>query len=264
LTTVGEYLRRVGVSSVVASRGLLGGLMVLVVACAAGCGSSDAKSGTTRVAVAAVGSRMRQMLSDLEAGNYTATCEAFTLKSRYGMAIAPAFDGHESDSSCSDVFIMAGTMKNLGFGTFGHALVREAGKAGLTKVVDLPAREIHKLLRGIGTLVITPVVDNLEIKGNTARYRGTVVARYEDGHWLLEAAGGVKTTYTQDREDLERQCGVALTKQEMRLCHLLRDVLAGRVFSGAIHRELNHLLPLSFRQWKVVEHKLQRAFAHSH
>lgn len=255
-------MRHFGMNRVVTTRRFLGWLVVLVVACAAGCGASGDKSGTSRVAMAAIESRMRQMLTDLEQGSYTAACETFTLESRYGMAITPGLDGRESDSSCSDVFIVAGALDNLGFSTVGHTLRREAGRAGLTKVVDLPGREVHKLLRGVGTTPTLPVGDNLEFEGGTARYRGTVVARYEDGGWRLEALGRVKTTYAQDREDVERTCGRSMTSEYRRLCHLLRAVLAGSVLGGARHRELNHLLPLLFRLPKFPA--LERAFAHSH
>jgi hypothetical protein len=261
--------RRFGASSGVTARQSLCWLVVVAVAGAgagagagaAGCGSSRAVNGTNRVAVAEVGSTMRQMLSDLERGSYTAACEAFTLKSRYGMAITPGLDGHESGSSCSDVFIIAGTLDNLGFSAVGHTLRREAGRAGLTKDVELPGREVHKLLRGIGATPVSVVVDNLEIEGSTARYRGTVVARYEGGRWLLEAIGWTKATYAQDREGVERKCDRSVTKGDQMLCHLLRAVLAGRVLSGARHRELNHLLPLLFRPPKLP--MLERAFQHS-
>lgn len=231
-------------------------LAVVAAGGAAGCGSSGAVSG-----VAQVGREMRQMLSDLEQGSYTAACEAFTLKSRYGMAVTAGVDGHESNSSCSDVFIVAGTLDNLGFGLAGQTLRRNAVRAGLANNVNLPDGEVHKLLRGIGTTPISTVVNNVEIDGSTALYRGTVVARREGSRWLLEALGRTKTSYIQDREGVERKCGRSMTKEYQRLCDLLGAVLAGRVLSGAPHRELNRLLPLLFKQPKLL--MLERAFEHS-
>jgi hypothetical protein len=234
---------------------------VAVAVGAGGCGSSSVMNGTNRTTVAEIESRMRGMLSDLEQERYTAACETFTLKSRYGMAITPGLDDHESDSSCSDVFIIAGALDNLGFSAAGHMLRREASRAGLTKDVELPGREVHKLLRGISATSVPAVANNLEIGGSTARYGGIVVARDEGGRWLLEAIGQTKTTYAQDREDVERKCARSVTREYQRLCDLLRAVLAGRVLSGVRHRELNHLLPLWFRQPKLP--MLERAFEHS-
>jgi hypothetical protein len=226
----------------------------------AGCGSSSGANGTNSAAVAAIGRGVRHMLTNLERGDYTVACEAFTLRSRYGMAVAAGMDGHESDSSCSNVFIVAGALDNLGLVKVGHALKRDAATVGLIKDIELPEGEIHKLLHGIGRTNVFSFVDNMEIKGSTARYRGTVVARREGRSWFLEALGPTKTSYIQDREDVERKCVRLGTKEYQRLCRLLKAVVNGSVLSDTRHRELDHLLPLLFRQPKLA--MLERAMAH--
>lgn len=235
---------RCGMKRMVSARRLPPLLLALLVVCVTGCGSSRI-TGDSRDAVAAVESRMRGMFNDLERGRYTAACEAFTIRSRYGLAIASALDGHQSDSPCSDVFVVAGALGHLGFSAAGHALLGGASKAGLVKVVNLPGREINELFSGIGSTAVSPVVGELQIEGGKARYRGFVVAVYEAGRWLLEAGRPSKTTYAEVKEVPERRCDRSSesSKSYHRLCHLMQAVLVGEVLSGTEHREFNRLLP---------------------
>lgn len=222
-------------------------LLAMWAMCAAGCGASRSTSHAGRSGAAAVAGRLREMFSDLERSRYTEACEAFTIRSRYGLAIASALNGRESDGPCADVFATAGALEHLGFAAVGRALRGNAVKAGLAKAVELPSAEVHRLYDGLGSTAVSPVVGLLQITGNEARYEGSVVARYEGAGWLLEAVRA-KTTFAEEKQLIQRRCRrpSASSGRYQRLCQLMEAVMRGKVLSGGQNREFDRLLPVLF------------------
>lgn len=217
-------------------------LWLLLAAGVTGCGTTDGRA--IGVSKAAVEGRLKMMLSDLEDGRYQAACESFSLRSEVGMTIASALDGHESSSSCSDVFVVGGALRHLGLSRLAQTLQHEADQARLTKIIDLPTQAVHMLYSGIIHTRLTPVIENLKIEDGTARYQDRTIALTEDGRWVLEVVQARVTT-TELASEVSRECSQPSTLRFLgaRLCSLMHAVFAGKVLNGAEHREFIQLFP---------------------
>ncbi len=242
-----------------------------------GCGSSGVVTGTRgRADVAAVRGTMRQMFTDIERGSYTAACETFTLRSRYVMELASevAFqlNGGESSSgsACSDVYVVAEALEKLRLSVLGHRLERDAERDGLTQLVELTDGKLQALFRGLGSATLSPSVNDLEIVGNTARYRERVLARREGGRWLLEVAARAKVTSVEEKEFATGNCDQLPGRRYLKFCRLKRAFYAGKLFSGDRPR-LDREIPSEFTKrsrhthggYGTLQRELRRAFSGS-
>lgn len=208
-----------------------------------GCGSSGSTTAADRTANLAIEKKLAQLFVGLERGRYTTACETFTVRSRVSMALASAFDRRETDSSCSDVFVVATKVGNLGLNDVGDVLRANALKMGLGDVVDLPTKDIRKLYADIGSTTLSSVISRVVVEGDKGLYKGHVIAVRERGQWLLEAVRA-KTTNSELGQLLDRQCTRHPTQRYSRLCTRIKPVLAGKVLSGPAHREVDRLLYL--------------------
>jgi hypothetical protein len=208
-----------------------------------GCGTMASRgSGASE---AAVEHTMKAMLEDLEQGRYRAACESFSLRSRVGMAIASAQDGHESSSPCSDMFVVGGALSRLGLNGLAQKLQREADKAGMNAMVDLPIASVQMLYRGI----------------EDARYGKQVIAVREGSRWVLEVVSA-EVTARELATEMASACSRprAVRFVGRKLCSLMQSVLDGRVLEGAEHREFVRLFP---RMAEWPSHELQ-SFRQTH
>jgi hypothetical protein len=232
-------------------------LSVLLALAIAGCGTSASKVMHSKTEMM-IGATIRQMLTDLERGSYGNACRVFTVRTRVGMTIAAVLDGHESYSTCSDVFIMAHVLDQVGLANAGARLKREAEEAGLEKAIDLPNGEVRRLYHGIAARMAAP--ERVMVMSDTAWYQGKAIARDENGHWRLEAMR-TDTSVNELRSGVEEECARPASRKYLgaRLCSLIGPVANGDIFVGAQHAEVDKLLS---RVFTLPSRTLNRLRAH--
>lgn len=210
------------------------------------CGStSETTTGSHSKEASDVKESINKMLTELERGDYKSACEDFTARSRLAMAFAPAFDGRQSSSSCSDVFIVAGMLNGLGLTSSAAHLRAVAEGTGLGRQVDLSDAQAHNVYRGLSLIDLETLGKLRAEEGVVKDGRGSIIARNENGHWQLEAVKA-ETTYREARAITERRCRRSIGKSYRQLCRLVAPVLAGEVLTGRKHREFDQLLPVMF------------------
>jgi hypothetical protein len=238
------------------------GTALLLASTSAACGTNiGSRNPTGKRRLAAIEATERSLLKDLEAGRYAEACNRLT--SRYRARLAEMSNLSERPAAA---FGRPLSSRRPGRGSCSHGLQREG-----TRELELwqPHDEgaspsaLRALYRGISRQPLSPVLAESRIKGASATYKGTTVAREEGGQWRL---GGI---FAMSREQLvlpvEGICRSASGQSESALCTRMKRAAAGRLDTIPEEKTLLHLIAeagsLRLKSYRALMQSLRARFS---
>lgn len=153
--------------------------LLLPVVILAGCGSTEKphRSQTERRVLSEIRTAKQDIVHELEGGHYRNACGDFTTRTRAVLGTMM----EDAEGSCA-----------AGFEHYGMKL-HEFGLEETAHLIDdkpairkLSAQQIRSSYRQLSSSPSSAALSRAQIKGDTATYKGSVLARYEQGRWRIE------------------------------------------------------------------------------